>query len=104
MAAGSACVESISSSLNSREAVDAHFESVTVEEMAKALARVAGEETADLIRWAPDPDIQRIVSGWPTRVAPERAGKLGIETDASMDDVIKAFIEDDLEAQKAGMA
>jgi len=78
--------------------------SVTVEEMAKALARVAGEETADLIRWAPDPDIQRIVSGWPTRVSPERAGRLGIATDASMDDVIKAFIEDDLEAQKAGMA
>lgn len=78
--------------------------SVTVEEMAKALARVAGQEAADLIRWAPDPDIQRIVSGWPTRVAPERAGRLGIEADASMDDVIKAFIEDDLEAQKAGMA
>ncbi|MEZ5667774.1 MAG: NAD-dependent epimerase/dehydratase family protein [Alphaproteobacteria bacterium] len=78
--------------------------SVTVEEMAAALGRAGGQEAVDLIRWAPDPAIQKIVSGWPTRVAPERAGRLGIETDASMDDVIKAFIEDDLEAQKAGTA
>ena len=78
--------------------------SVTVEEMAAALGRVGGQDAVDLIRWAPDADIQKIVSGWPTRVAPQRAIKLGIEADASMDDVIKAFMEDDLEAQKAGMA
>jgi nucleoside-diphosphate-sugar epimerase len=78
--------------------------SVTVEEMAAALGRVAGSQAVDLIRWAPDADIQKIVAGWPTRVAPERAIELGIEADASMDDIIRAFIEDDLEAQKAGAA
>jgi len=78
--------------------------SVTVEEMAASLERVAGRHAVDLIRWAPDPDIQKIVAGWPTRLAPQRALKLGIETDGSMDEVIQAFIEDDLEAQKAGMA
>lgn len=78
--------------------------SVTVEEMAAALGRIGGQEAVDLIRWAPDPEIQKIVAGWPTRVEPERALKLGIEADATMDDIIQAFIDDDLEAQKAGLA
>ncbi len=76
--------------------------SVSVQEMADALKRAGGQEALDLIRWAPDPAIQKIVSGWPTHVAPKRAPALGIHADASMDDIVTAFVEDDLEAQKAG--
>jgi nucleoside-diphosphate-sugar epimerase len=74
---------------------------VTVKDMAEAVRRAGGEEAYRRIKWQPDPVIQKIVDGWPRKLRAEKAPKLGIEGDRSMDDLVTAFIEDDLPAQKA---
>jgi D-erythronate 2-dehydrogenase len=69
---------------------------VSVGDMVESLRRVAGERFVERIRWVPDPHIQRIVAGWPYRFAPERALAMGFKADASMDEIIRAHIEDEL--------
>jgi nucleoside-diphosphate-sugar epimerase len=63
----------------------------TPREMAAALDRVTGEPTSDLIRWERDPAIEAIVASWPARFATLRADRLGLTTEASFDDVIRAY-------------
>ena len=70
--------------------------SVTVAEMITALRRVAGEQPLQHIRWQPDANIQRIIGSWPGAFTSVRAQQLGFQADASMDDIVRAFIEDDL--------
>jgi D-erythronate 2-dehydrogenase len=74
--------------------------SVAVGEMAAAVRRAGGEEAYARIRWQPDPLIQGIVSGWPQALAAPRAAALGFTADNGIDEVVQAFIEDDLEMQK----
>src|SRR5712691_10062960 len=74
--------------------------SVAVGEMATALRRAGGEAAYARIRWQPDPQIQRIVSGWPQALQTPRADQLGFARDRDIDEVIAAFIEDDLPTQK----
>jgi len=74
--------------------------SVAVGEIVAAVRRVGGEQAYTRIRWEPDPLIQRIVSGWPQALAAPRAAALGFTADAGIDEVVQAFIEDDLEMQK----
>ena len=69
---------------------------VTVADMVSALARAAGKDVADRVRWQPDPDIQRIVDGWPVRAQPQRARSLGFTDDGSFDEILRAHVEDDL--------
>ena len=66
--------------------------------MVAALQRVAGERPLQHIHWQPDADIQRIISSWPGAFTSARARRLGFRADASMDDIVRAFIEDDLPA------
>jgi D-erythronate 2-dehydrogenase len=74
--------------------------SVAVGEMAAALRRAGGEDAYGRIRWQPDPQIQRIVSGWPRDLATPRAEALGFGRDRDIDEVVQAFIEDYLPAQR----
>jgi nucleoside-diphosphate-sugar epimerase len=74
--------------------------SVAVGEMAEAVRRAQGSEAYARIRWQPDPQIQRIISGWPRALHAPRAEALGFAADSGIDEVIQAFIEDDLETQK----
>jgi nucleoside-diphosphate-sugar epimerase len=74
--------------------------SVAVGEMAAAVRRAGGEQAHARIRWQPDPEIQRIISGWPQALAVPRAEALGFAADRGIDEVVQAFIEDDLDAQK----
>jgi nucleoside-diphosphate-sugar epimerase len=69
---------------------------VSVADMVTTLARAAGKEVADRISWEPDPDIQRIVDGWPVRAEARRARSLGFTDDGSFDEILRAFIDDDL--------
>ena len=71
--------------------------SVAVGEMAAAVRRAAGEAAYARIHWEPDPQIQQIVSGWPQALHASRAKALGFSADTDIDEVIQAFIEDDLE-------
>jgi D-erythronate 2-dehydrogenase len=75
--------------------------SVAVGEMAAAVRRAGGEAAYARIRFAPDPAIAAIVSGWPAALAAPRALALGFAADADIDEAVAAFIEDDLDAQRA---
>jgi nucleoside-diphosphate-sugar epimerase len=74
--------------------------SVAVGEMAAAMRRAGGEAAYTRIRWQPDPQIQAIVSGWPQGLETPRAEALGFGRDRDIDEVVAAFIEDDLPMQK----
>ena len=74
--------------------------SVAVGEMADAVRRAGGKEAYTRIRWEPNPLIERIVSGWPQALTAPRAAARGFAADNGIDEVVQAFIEDDLEMQK----
>jgi nucleoside-diphosphate-sugar epimerase len=69
---------------------------VTVEEMMAALSKVAGKGVAARVHFEPDAFIEKIVYGWATRFTTERAEVMGFRADERFEDVIEAFIEDDL--------
>ena len=75
-------------------AVNAPSLTVSVGAMVQALAEAAGAQAAALIDWEPDPRIERIVSGWPSRVAATRAAALGLQPDRSFGDIVAAYIAD----------
>src|SRR5438552_3615932 len=75
--------------------------SVAIGEMVEAVRRLGGEAAHARIRWQPDPLVQQIVSGWPPSLSAPRARALGFTADPDIDAVVRAFIEDDLEAQRA---
>ena len=68
--------------------------------MAAAVGRAGGEAAYARIYWEPDLQIQQIISGWPQGLQAPRAEALGFVADSGIDEVIQAFIEDDLEMQK----
>ncbi len=74
--------------------------SVAVGEMAAAVRRAGGAAAYDRISWQPDPAIQAIVSGWPMALATPRAEAMGFGRDRDIDEVVAAFIEDDLPMQR----
>lgn len=72
--------------------------STTVGEMARTLAELAGPAVAERLDWVPDARIAAIVGGWPARFAAERAWQLGLQADASMADLLRAYASDHPEA------
>ena len=68
----------------------------TVGEQIAALKRVAGDKVAARIRRAPDPLVERIVAGWPSRFDARRALALGFAVEGSFDEIIRAHVEDEL--------
>ena len=70
--------------------------SVTVAEQIEALGRVVGEQAVKLIRREADPTIQAIVAGWPTNFDASRAQALGFKAESSFDDIIKVYLEDEM--------
>jgi nucleoside-diphosphate-sugar epimerase len=70
--------------------------SPTVGEMVDALRRVAGDQVADLVEWELDPRIQAIIETWPQKLTGQRAEVLGFRPDASVDEIIRIYIEDEL--------
>ena len=68
----------------------------TAADMADAVARNAGNRRTGAIRWTPDPATMRIVGGWPGEARGARAEAFGIAPDGSIDEIVRAFIADDL--------
>ncbi len=68
----------------------------TVGEMVDTVREIGGERVAARVRYEPDPFIEKIVSGWPTTLAGERAPAMGFAGDDSLREIVEAFIEDDL--------
>ncbi|MFC7544195.1 NAD-dependent epimerase/dehydratase family protein [Siccirubricoccus deserti] len=76
--------------------------SATVGKMLSALETVAGPAARRLVKPAPDPAIEAIVGSWPGSFTAERARKLlGFSEQESLEEIVQAFIEDDLTATKA---
>ncbi len=69
---------------------------ISIGDMADGLARIAGKGPLSRIRWQPDPHIQKIVAGWPCRFNPARAKAMGFGADTSIDEIIRAHIDDQL--------
>lgn len=74
--------------------------SATVAKMLNALEEVAGREARSRVSFVPDVDIQKIVDGWPAAFEPDRARLFGFAAQESIEELIRSFIEDDLEATK----
>jgi D-erythronate 2-dehydrogenase len=67
--------------------------SVSIGDMAAALRRVAGDAVADRLSWNFDPAIDKIVRTWP-RAFEARLGKsLGMQVDATFDDIVRAHMQ-----------
>ncbi|HEY3911779.1 MAG TPA: D-erythronate dehydrogenase [Stellaceae bacterium] len=75
--------------------------SVAVGDMALAVRRAGGPAAHARIKWQRDSQIEAIVAGWPQALAAARAEALGFTADAGIDDAVRAFVEDDLDMQKA---
>jgi nucleoside-diphosphate-sugar epimerase len=67
----------------------------SIADLIAAMTAVAGPEPAKLIRWDPQPEIKRIVSGWRWDIHAEKATRLGLQADDSFQDNIRAYLEDD---------
>lgn len=84
--------------LQGRRALNLPGYSCTVSEQIEALRRVAGQAVVDRITPQPDETIIKIVEGWPRDFAPDRANALGFEAESSFDEIIRVYLEDDLNA------
>ncbi|MHA6264860.1 D-erythronate dehydrogenase [Arenibacterium sp. CAU 1754] len=82
--------------LENRRALNMPGVSCTVAEQIEALRDVAGNNVVSLIRSEPDPDIIRIVDGWPQRFDSKRARGLGFQAENTFHDIIRTYMEDDL--------
>jgi nucleoside-diphosphate-sugar epimerase len=67
---------------------------VTVQQMLDALERVAGPAVRSRVRPQRDERIAGIVANWPQGVVARRANALGLQAEASFDDIIRSYIAD----------
>lgn len=88
-----------SSALGARRNLTMPGVSVTVGEQIEALGQVAGPDVSALIVDTVDPTIADIVAGWPERFDTRRALDLGFAPDKSYEDIIRAYIADDLKGK-----
>ncbi|MBN9306526.1 MAG: NAD-dependent epimerase [Devosia sp. 67-54] len=91
-----------SAALGWRRTVSAPGLSATVGEEIEALRRIAGDKAVKLIREEADPTIVRIVAGWPRNFDTRRALALGFVAERSMDEIIRAHVEDELGGKIGG--
>ncbi|QDO96145.1 NAD-dependent epimerase/dehydratase family protein [Ferrovibrio terrae] len=67
--------------------------SVTAAEMASAVQGYPQRKPGQ-VNWRPDAQMQKIVDGWPARFESARARQLGILSDASITEIIDAWLKD----------
>ncbi len=67
----------------------------SIAQLIDAMTAVAGPDPARLIRWEAQPAVQRIVSGWRWDIHADRAERLGLTADASFQDNVRYYLEDD---------
>ncbi|MDU8925804.1 SDR family oxidoreductase [Alisedimentitalea sp. MJ-SS2] len=69
---------------------------LTIGQMIDAMTAVAGPDPAKLIRWESQPEIEAIVNGWRFDIHTDKALSLGLSADASFEDNVRYYLEDDL--------
>ncbi len=70
--------------------------SCTVAEQIEALGEIAGADTVALIRSVADPEVVKIVGGWPQDFDSARATELGFKAETSFSEIIQCYIDEDL--------
>lgn len=70
--------------------------SVTVQQMLQALGAVAGEQARARVSFVADEAINRIVASWPSNFDVRRALALGFYVDDNFQQIIRAFIRDEM--------
>ena len=70
--------------------------SATVADEIEALRRAAGDDAVRLIRREPDERIMQIVRTWPGRFSAKSADALGFRAEASFDEIVGVYVEDEL--------
>lgn len=68
---------------------------VSVQEMVETLGHLTNQEVTDLISFEPDAFLQSIVLTWPPYFSTEKAIKLGFVRDASVEEIIRSYIEEE---------
>jgi D-erythronate 2-dehydrogenase len=68
---------------------------ITVKEMINSLDKIAGSEAISLISHEPDAFLQSIVLTWPPHYDTKRANTLGFVGDASVDEIITTYIQEE---------
>ena len=67
----------------------------TPRSMAEAMDRVVGYAASDLIDWTDDPVIGAIVRSWPATVETPRANALALRPEASFEDIVREYLDDE---------
>jgi len=75
--------------------------SATVAKLLEALEAVAGPAAREKVGFAFDREVFDIVAGWPAAFEAERARRLGFVEQEPLEELVRAFIEDDLAATRA---
>jgi D-erythronate 2-dehydrogenase len=67
---------------------------VTAGDLVAAVGRAAGP-AAERVQWTPDPFIRDIVTTWPSAFRHDKATRIGLAADASVDEIVRNYLEDD---------
>ncbi len=87
-----AVVEATREAFGGRTALNLPALTVTVGQMLEALEQVAGKDVASLVTIKPDPAIEKIVGGWPSKFDCERTHRFGLKPDTSYQAIIEQYI------------
>ncbi|MEX2231149.1 MAG: D-erythronate dehydrogenase [Cyclobacteriaceae bacterium] len=68
---------------------------VSIQDMIKSLEKITSSRVTELISHEPDAFLQSIVLTWPPHFNTERANKLGFVRDASVEEIIRSYIEEE---------
>ena len=68
----------------------------TMDQALAALRKVGGDRAASLVRYQPDPAIQRLVSSWAARFDTSRALAMGFKADESFEQIVQSYIDENL--------
>jgi len=80
--------------LGSRRSLNMPGLQVTAEGMLDSLARVGGPEARNRVRVEHDERVARAMTGWPAALDDRRARRLGFVADASVDAIIKQYVDE----------
>ncbi len=86
--------------LGSRRVVNLPGLSVTAGDMLNALEIIGGQKARAMVNDVPDAAVEKIVASWPAAWDDATARTLGFEGDATIAQIIDAFISDDLPSQQ----
>ena len=64
------------------------------------LSLTAGKAATDLLDWAPDPAILKLVKTWPGNVASARANAMGLQPDTDFESVVRDYARENPSAVK----